>query len=161
MYPPGAYRMYDIMAKSLFSCGKDSATWFAAGDIVWLRFLPIQFPLYHVIQRPPRLLIEGRVDGTVYARSAHQSRFCRIYDCIELVVFTSSYFDDVPCLIAEQSIYLLLFWYICHSYNPPFCERQRRGYETQALSLVIKICYTVHGSARYTTETVEVSGGAV
>ena len=48
-----------------------------------------------------------------------------------------------------------------HFYNPPFCERHRRGYETQVLSPEIDVCYTVHGSARYTTETVEVSGGAV
>ena len=39
--------------------------------------------------------------------------------------------------------------------------RNRRGYETQVLSPEIDVCYTVHGSARYTTETVEVSGGAV
>ena len=48
-----------------------------------------------------------------------------------------------------------------HSYNPPFCERHRRGYETRVLSPVKLVCYTVHGSVRYTTQTVEVSGGAV
>ena len=48
-----------------------------------------------------------------------------------------------------------------HVYNPPFCERHRRGYETRVLSPEIDVCYTVHGSVRYTTETVEMSGGAV
>ena len=31
----------------------------------------------------------------------------------------------------------------------------------RVLPLEIDVCYTVNGSARYTTETVEVSGGAV
>lgn len=48
-----------------------------------------------------------------------------------------------------------------HFYNPPFCERHRRGYETRTLSLVKIVCYTVYGRVRYTTQAVEVSGGVV
>ena len=48
-----------------------------------------------------------------------------------------------------------------HTYNAPFCGRRRLGHETRVLSPVMMICYTNHGSVRYTTETVEVSGGAV
>ena len=48
-----------------------------------------------------------------------------------------------------------------HFYNPPFCERHRRGYETRALSLVKIVCYTVYGSVRYTTQAVEESGRVV
>ena len=40
---------------------------------------------------------------------------------------------------------LLHFPLFHHFYNPPFCERYRRGYETQVLSLVIVIWYTNHG----------------
>ncbi len=32
-----------------------------------------------------------------------------------------------------------------HTYNPPFCERHRRGYETFGLSHFFKICYNIHG----------------
>ena len=32
-----------------------------------------------------------------------------------------------------------------HVYNPPFCERHRRGYETCGLSHIFKICYNIHG----------------
>lgn len=52
-------------------------------------------------------------------------------------------------------------YFAFHIYNPPYCERHRRGYETRVLSPKIDVCYTVHGSARYTIETVEVSGGIV
>ena len=31
-------------------------------------------------------------------------------------------------------------------YNPPFCERHRRGYETCGLSYICKICYNIHGA---------------
>ena len=33
-----------------------------------------------------------------------------------------------------------------HVYNPPFCERHRRGYETCGLSHIFKICYNIHGA---------------
>ena len=33
-----------------------------------------------------------------------------------------------------------------HAYNPPFCERHQRGYETRGLSHVFRICYTIHGA---------------
>ena len=35
---------------------------------------------------------------------------------------------------------------LSHVYNPPFCERHRRGYETRGLSHVFRICYTIHGA---------------
>ena len=35
---------------------------------------------------------------------------------------------------------------VLHVYNPPFCERHRRGYETCGLSHIFKICYNIHGA---------------
>ncbi len=33
-----------------------------------------------------------------------------------------------------------------HVYNPPFCERHRRGYETCGIPHIFKICYNIHGA---------------
>ena len=37
---------------------------------------------------------------------------------------------------------------IFHSYNPPFCERHQRGYETRHDANASKLCYTIHGKVR-------------